>query len=104
MKELTTKQRAFLRSLAHELKPSLHVGKDGVTDAAAEAVRGLFVSRELLKIKILATAPESANDSAEDLARRVGAQLIQVIGRTAVLYREHPEFALIRLPRAKQTT
>lgn len=100
MNELTMKQRAFLRSLAHELKPSLHVGKDGVTDAAAEAVRGLFVSRELLKVKVLATAPESADESAQDLARRVGAQLIQVIGRTAVLYRKHPEYELIRLPRA----
>lgn len=102
MRELTTKQRAFLRSLAHELKPSLHVGKEGVTDKAAEAVRGLFASRELLKIKVLATAPEPAHESGEDLARRVGAHLVQVIGRTAVLYREHPERALIRLPRAAQ--
>lgn len=99
MATLTTKQRAHLRGLAHALKPILHLGKEGVTDSAARVVGDAFNTRELLKIKVLDTAPESAKDTGAELATKIpDAHLVQVIGRTLVLYRPHPEKPEIRLP------
>ena len=100
MNTLTTKQRAHLRSLAHRLRPVIHVGKEGVTETSAAAVEAAFNTRELLKVKVLEGAPEGAKESGEALAARIrGAHLIQVIGRTVVLYRSHPERPEIKLPR-----
>lgn len=63
-----------------------------------EGVRESFNTRELLKIKVLESAPQSAREIGEDLAWRLeGAELVQVIGRTVVLYRRHPEKPEIRL-------
>lgn len=97
---LTTRQRAHLRSLAHHLKPLLHVGKDGLTETAARAVLDAFNTRELIKVKVLDSAPEGAKETGAALAARLeGVHLVQVIGRTVVLYRPHPERPEIKLPR-----
>ena len=97
---LTKKQRAHLRSLAHHLRPVLHVGKEGLTETAVRAVEDAFNTRELMKIKVLEGAPESAKESGEALAARVaGSHLVQVIGRTVVLYRRHPSKPEIKLPK-----
>jgi RNA-binding protein len=99
MAELTSRQRAVLRSLAQTIKPVLQVGKDGVTDTLVTAVDSALTNRELLKIKVLETARLSAQDVADELTLRVpGAQFVQVIGRTLVLYRRHPETPEIALP------
>jgi RNA-binding protein len=98
--ELTSRQRAHLRSLAHPLKPILQIGKDGLTDAVARSVEGSLQSRELLKVKVLESAPADAAELGTALAAALdGVQLVQVIGRTVVLYRRHPETPEIRLPR-----
>ncbi len=100
METLSAKQRRHLRSLAHPLKPLLHVGKEGVTENSVRAIEDAFNTRELLKIKVLEAAPESARETGDVLAERVvGAQLVQVIGRTVVLYRQHPSKPEIKLPR-----
>ena len=69
-----------------------------MTGTVAEGVRESFNTRELLKIKVLESAPQSAKQIGEDLAWRLeGVELVQVIGRTVVLYRRHPEKPEIRL-------
>ena len=96
---LTPKQRAYLKSLAHPLKPILQIGKEGATDAVIETIEGAFRTRELLKVKVLETAPSDARALGTELADRVdGAHLVQVIGRTVVLYRRHPTQREITLP------
>jgi RNA-binding protein len=96
---LTPKQRAYLKSLAHPLKPILQIGKEGATDAVIDTIVGAFRTRELLKVKVLETAPSDAREVGTELADRVnGAQLVQVIGRTVVLYRRHPTQREITLP------
>ena len=100
MGSLTTKQRAHLRSLAHPLKPLLHIGKEGITESAVRTIEDAFNTREILKIKVLEASPENARESGEALEGRInGVQLVQVIGRTMVLYRPHPEKPKINLPR-----
>ena len=96
---LTPKQRAYLKSLAHPLKPILQIGKDGATDAVVDTIDGAFRTRELLKVKVLESSPASAKEVAADLAARVQrVELVQVIGRTIVFYRRHPTNREITLP------
>lgn len=97
---LTSKQRAHLRSLAHHLKPVTHIGKEGVTVPVVRTVENAFNTRELLKVKVLETAPEEARDTAEILAARIDhVQIVQVIGRVIVLYRPDPKKPEIVLPK-----
>jgi RNA-binding protein len=99
MADLTSRQRAHLKSAAHALKPVLQIGKEGLTDAVARSVEDALHTRELLKIKVLESAPADAREIGAALAGAIeGAHLVQVIGRTAVLYRADPESPQIRLP------
>lgn len=96
---LTPKQRARLKGLAHHLKPVLHLGKEGLTDAALRSVEEAFNTRELLKVKVQEAAPLTAREAGAAFAERIpGVQHVQTIGRTVVLYRRHPEEPEIELP------
>ncbi|HUF12595.1 MAG TPA: ribosome assembly RNA-binding protein YhbY [Longimicrobiales bacterium] len=96
---LNPRQRAHLKSLAHPLRPIAQVGKGGVDEDVARSLADAFQNRELLKVKVLESAPTSAKETAEQLGVRVsGAKVVQVIGRTIVLYRQHPDRPEIRLP------
>lgn len=100
MPRLTSKQRAHLRSLAHDLKPTVHVGKEGVTEAALDNLRETLGGAELVKVRVLEAAPESAKDTAHALAGRLDdVVVVQVMGRNATLYRPDPDEPQIRLPR-----
>lgn len=95
---LTPKQRAQLRSLAHPLKPVMHVGKEGITDAALGSLTDAFATRELLKVKVQNTAPLTAAEAGQEISTRLtDVHHVQTIGRTVVLYRRHPEKPEIRL-------
>ena len=97
---LSPKQRAHLRSLAHHLKPILHVGKEGLSETAVGALEQAFNTRELLKVKVAEGAPLSARDAGDQLAERLeGVHHVQTIGRTVVLYRRNEESPEIELPR-----
>ena len=97
---LTSKQRAHLRSLAHHLKPVVHVGTEGVTPALLRSVEEAFNTRELLKVKLQEAAPQKARDTGDAIAAELdGVHVAQTIGRTLALYRRHPDKPEIRLPR-----
>lgn len=101
MSELTAKQRAFLRKLAHRLKPVVHVGGEGVTPALLASIEDALQTREVLKVKVLEAAPEKARTTADQISRRLdNVHVPQTIGRTIVLYRRHPESPEIELPQA----
>jgi RNA-binding protein len=74
------------------LKPLIHVGKEGITDACVRSIEQSFSTRDLLKVKVLEAAPQSARDTGDALAARLDrVHVVQVIGRTVVLYRPEPE-------------
>lgn len=101
MENLTSRQRAHLRKLAHHLKPVVLVGGEGVTAAVLASVDEAFNTRELIKVKLQESAPLHVKDAAGELSSGVpGAHSVQTIGRTVVLYRAHPESPEIRLPAA----
>ncbi len=99
MADLTSKQRAHLRRLAHRLKPVVLVGADGITPSLIRSVGDAFNTRELLKLKVQESAPLNAREAADELAGALDdVHPVNVIGRTAVLYRPHPDDPEIRLP------
>lgn len=90
--ELSPRQRGQLKSLAHHLKPIHQIGKEGVTEQGLKAVVNAFSNRELLKVKIQEAAPVSAAEAGAAIARQLpDVHHVQTIGRTVVLYRQHPE-------------
>ena len=92
MPDLTSKQRADLRSRAHALKPLVHVGKDGVTPAAIRSLQQTFDTHDLIKVRVLDNAPEDVRPTAHALAAGVDdASVVQTMGRIATLYRPLPE-------------
>ena len=84
---MTTKQRAYLKSLAVNLDTIFQVGKGGITDELCAQLLNALNARELIKIKVLETSPNSAKEAAEIISNSINAQVVQVIGTKVVLYR-----------------
>lgn len=88
---LSSKERAELRAEAHHLTPSVHVGHQGLTDALVQTLDDALRTRELVKVALAKTTEVSAKDASHQLAERLGADVVQTIGRTCTLFRENPE-------------
>ncbi|MCM3089098.1 RNA-binding protein [Bhargavaea ginsengi] len=95
---LTGKQKRFLRSEAHHLQPVFQVGKQGVNDELISGISEALEKRELIKVAILQNAPEEKEDVAQMLAKRTRSELVQVIGKTIVLYRMSRDNKRLVLP------
>lgn len=95
---LTGKQKRYLRAMGNEMDPILQVGKEGVTDAVATSANEVLSTRELIKGRVLQNSAEEPKAAAEDLAERTGAELVQVIGRNFLLYKESKDKPIIILP------
>lgn len=99
---LTGKQKKFLRGLGHHLDHSVIVGKEGLTGNLLTSCLEVMQARELIKIKLGQNCPVPKSEAAKELAERTGSHLIQLIGKTVVLYRpnqELPPDKAIVLPR-----
>lgn len=94
---LTSKQRAKLKGMANGLDTIGQVGKGGIVDTLVKQTDDALAARELIKMRVLDNAPVSAREAAEELAHRVGAQVVQVIGSRFVLFRPDPENTRIEL-------
>jgi RNA-binding protein len=88
---LSSKERAELRAEAHHLSAGVHVGHQGITSALVQALDEALRTRELVKVQLSKNADETPKALANRLAKEVGAEVVQVIGRTATFYRENPE-------------
>jgi RNA-binding protein len=96
---LTGKQRRFLRAEAHGLEPVVMVGKEGLSDTVLQAVRDALLAHELIKVRLLDTAPLERQELADQLPGRVKAEVAGLIGRVLILYKRHPHKPQIVLPR-----
>jgi RNA-binding protein len=85
------KERASLRSEAHHLVATVHVGKEGLSPAVIASLDDALRTRELVKVKLGKNAEVKAKDAAATLASATSSEIIQVIGRTATFYREKPD-------------
>ena len=88
---LSSKERAALRGEAHRLSASVHIGQHGLTDTVRQTVDDDLRTHELVKIQFTKNAGADVKDAANDLAAKLGADVVQVIGRTATLFRANPE-------------
>ncbi len=96
---LKGKQRAYLRSLAHNLDPIFHLGKSGMTENFEKQVDEALETRELIKINILQNCMLDARETASYLSEKLGAEFVQSIGNRFVIYRESQDNKKIELPK-----
>lgn len=85
---MTTKQRAYLKSLAMTMDPIFQIGKNSMTPELTKAVDEALEARELIKVSVLQNCADDPRELAAMLAERTRSQVVQVIGKKIVLYRE----------------
>ena len=93
---ISSKERAELRAEAHHLTPLVHLGHQGLTDALLQTIDDALRTHELVKIAMVKAADVKPKDASHELAEKLGADVVQTIGRTCTLYRSNPD-----LPRKK---
>lgn len=96
---ITSKQRSFLKSLAHNIDPAVYIGKAGVTENVVKEIDMCLEARELVKVKLQEGCDLTPKDVANDVAARLGAEFVQAIGRKFTLYRRSKENEQIELPK-----
>ncbi len=87
---LTGKQRRALRAQGHHLEPVVIVGQSGVTEGILGALSQALHDHELIKVKIN-EGPETRHEAAQRMAEGAGAELVQLLGRTALLFKKREE-------------
>ena len=98
---MTTKQRAYLKSLAMTMEPIFQVGKSSMTPGLTQAISEALEAIELIKISVLKNCADDPRELAEIIAERTRSESVQVIGKKIVLYREgKDEKKRIILPKA----
>ena len=98
---MTSKQRAYLKSLAMTMDPIFQIGKSSLTPENTAAIQEALDARELIKVSVLQNCLDDPNELAQTVAERTHAQVVQVIGKKIVLYKEAKENKKkIELPKA----
>lgn len=96
---MTSKQRAYLNSLAHKEQVVVQIGKAGLTPDITESAAQALAARELIKCNVQKNCLEEPRQVAQTLSERTRSQVVQVIGRKFILYKESKEHKKIELPR-----
>jgi RNA-binding protein len=96
--QLTGKATRYLRSLGHDLEPVVSIGKEGATKGVIGAIARALLDHELIKVRLHLESPIEPRDAGDLIAVNADAALVQVLGRTLLLYRPHPEKPKIVLP------
>ena len=94
---LNSRQRAQLRGMANDYETILQVGKMGISENTIKQVDDALEARELIKMSVLETSPLSSREAADELAKAVKADVVQVIGRKFILYRQSKDNKTIKL-------
>lgn len=85
---LTSRQRAYLRSLGNDLEVVLQVGKGSISAALLKQADDALEARELIKVRVLNNCTDAPSDIIGEIATAVGAEVVQVIGHNGLLYRQ----------------
>jgi RNA-binding protein len=97
-RELDGKQRRYLRSLGHHIKPVVQIGADGATSGVTEALDRALTRHELVKVRVLAKGAGDLDELAAGLATGTSSAHAQTLGHTMLFYRPHPKKPKITLP------
>lgn len=90
-KKLAGRQARYLRGLGHHLKPLVMLGREGLTDNVVAAAAAVFEAHELVKVKLGSGCLLDRKNAAAVLAEKTGSQVIQVLGKTILLFRPNPD-------------
>ena len=85
---LTSKQRAYLRSLSNSLDPIFQIGKGGISEEMCLQLSNALEARELIKVKVLENSGFTAKDAANEIAEAIECDVVSCIGSKFVLYKE----------------
>lgn len=85
---MTTKQRAYLKGLAMMMEPIFQIGKGSISPSLVAAISEALEARELIKISVLKNCADDPKELAQIVAERTRSQVVQVIGKKIVLYKE----------------
>lgn len=96
---ITSKQRAYLRSLANPIPTIMQIGKGGLTENLLKTVSDALEARELIKLNVLENSGEDAYELLQNLAAELGVEPVAVVGRKIVLYRASEKKPVIELPK-----
>lgn len=95
---MTSKQRAYLKSLASKLDPIFQVGKASLSPEVTEAIGEAFHNNELIKVAVLKNCSDDPKEIAQTVAERTHSQVVYVIGKKFVLYKRDKDRPRIELP------
>lgn len=95
---ITSKQRAYLRSLANPIDAIFQVGKSGITDNLIRQIGDALEARELIKFTVLETAPDTMQAIANEVATATNSIVVQTLGKKVTLYRAKKKNPKIVLP------
>ena len=95
---LTSKQRAYLRSLASNIDTIFQIGKGGITEEIATQISFALEARELIKARVLENSGYSAKDAASEISEIIGCDVVACVGSKFVLYKESKKKKRIELP------
>ena len=97
--ELTTKQRQYLRGLAHSQKPVVQIGSKGVGESVFEQIRAQLQPHELIKVRFNTESAVEPAEAAPEVLLQTKSQLVQQSGRVLTLYRRRDQKPTIELPK-----
>lgn len=100
--DLTSKQRAYLKSLSGKIEPIFQIGKSSLTPSITDAINDALEKRELVKISVLKNCFDDPKELADIVAERTHSNIVQVIGKKFILYRPSKKAPKIELPAAKR--
>lgn len=96
---MTSKQRAYLRGLANKLDPIFQIGKMGISENLINQLSDALEARELIKITVLETAPDTTKNLAIEISEKTNSILVQTIGNKITLFRQKKENSRYELPK-----
>jgi len=88
---MTGRQKRHLRALAHPLKPIVNLGKQGLSLETKREIESQLLDHELIKCKVLDSCPLSKKECAEEISTMTEIEVVQIIGKTLILFSAHPE-------------
>lgn len=94
---INSRQRAELKGLANSLEPVFQIGKGGINDAQVNQIDDYLRVHELIKIKVLDNSLYTSREAANEIAEKINADVVQVIGSKAILYKRNEKDPVIKL-------
>lgn len=95
---LTSKQRAYLKSISNKLDPVFQIGKSGLSALQISQVDDYLRVHEIMKIRVLDNSLYTAKEAAAEIAQAIEADVVQVIGSIGILYKKNKKEPVIKLP------